>query len=787
MNKSISLLSLSIFFFTNLLLAQNNQSVLTFDEIMSGETYIGHSPHSPFWAKDSKTIYFYWNKENKAYDDLFKVDVKSKKYEKVSTEEQKSLPIANGDWNKNHTKKLYIKAGNLFIYDFKKGVQKQITNTLDKKSNAFFLDNENSISYTSNGNVFIMQLNDGVTTQVSNFTSGTKKGEPKLTPQNQFLHDQQLELFEIVRKREDRSEEKKEHSESLEISQPSKIYLGKKYLWKAQLSYDTKHIVYSLGKKAGNYATEMPVWVEGTGYVKMQNARPKVGSPEDTYTNYIFDINGDSTIEIDLTTLDGIYDTPKYYEEYPALEKGKSDKMRDVVMHSPTFSKGTNYAIADVRAYDNKDRWIILINLLDGSVTQIDRQHDDAWIGGPGISGWNFWIPKLKWIDSDTFWYQSENDGYSHIYTYTVSNNKKRQLTKGDFEVHGVKLSNDGKSFYVTANKEHPGSMQLYKLDIASAQLTKITSKEGNHETLLSPDEKYIVDRYSFSNKPWELYLQQNKPNVTPIQLTSSTTKAFDEYEWRSPEVVTFKAEDNKDVHARLYKPTAEKDLHKAVIFVHGAGYLQNAHKWWSVYYREYMFHNMLVDNGYTVLDIDFRASEGYGSEWRTAIYRNMGGKDLSDQVDGAKFLIEQHGVDAKKIGIYGGSYGGFITMMAMFKEGDTFQAGAAIRSVTDWAHYNHPYTSNILNTPALDPIAYKRSSPIYLAEGLKGNLLILHGMVDDNVQFSDVVRLSQRLIELKKENWNMAIYPIEPHGFKETSSWIDEYKRIFNLFQSKL
>ncbi|MBO6760521.1 MAG: prolyl oligopeptidase family serine peptidase, partial [Roseivirga sp.] len=157
--------------------------------------------------------------------------------------------------------------------------------------------------------------------------------------------------------------------------------------------------------------------------------------------------------------------------------------------------------------------------------------------------------------------------------------------------------------------------------------------------------------------------------------------------------------------------------------------------------------------------DIDYRASSGYGRDWRTGIYRHMGGKDLSDQIDGAKFLMNEHGVEAGRIGMYGGSYGGFITLFAMFKHPDVISAGAALRSVTDWAHYNHGYTSNILNTPVEDPIAYKRSSPIYFAEGLEGDLLIAHGMVDTNVHFQDVVRLAQRLIELGKDNWEMALY----------------------------
>jgi dipeptidyl aminopeptidase/acylaminoacyl peptidase len=164
-----------------------------------------------------------------------------------------------------------------------------------------------------------------------------------------------------------------------------------------------------------------------------------------------------------------------------------------------------------------------------------------------------------------------------------------------------------------------------------------------------------------------------------------------------------------------------------------------------------------------------------------------MGGKDLIDHVDAAKYMVDSLGIDSKRIGIYGGSYGGFITLMAMFKEPDVFSAGAGIRSVTDWAHYNHGYTSNILNEPYNDSIAYKRSSPIYYANGLKGPLLMCHGMLDVNVHFQDIVRLTQRLIELGKNNWELAVYPMEDHGFVEPSSWTDEYKRILKLFETNL
>ena len=423
-----------------------------------------------------------------------------------------------------------------------------------------------------------------------------------------------------------------------------------------------------------------------------------------------------------------------------------------------------------------------------GNLDLLDRQRDEAWIGGPGIGGWGFSAGNIGWMpDNKSVWFQSEASGYSHLYAVNMETKLKTTLTSGKFEISEATISNDKNHFYLTANKVHPGVTHFYKMPVWGGEMEQITTMEGGNEVSLSPDEKFLAIRHSQANKPWELYIQASKPGAEAIRITHSTKNEFEKYNWRIPEYITFKANDGVEVFARLYRPEEPEKQGRAVIFVHGAGYLQNAHKWWSSYTREYQFHNFLVDNGYTVLDIDYRASAGYGRDWRTGIYRWMGGKDLSDNVDGAKMLVEKYDVSPEKIGLYGGSYGGFITLMAMFNHPDIFKAGAALRSVTDWAHYNHGYTSNILNTPVEDSIAYVRSSPIYFAEGLEGNLLMCHGMVDDNVQFQDIVRLTQRLIELGKENWELAVYPVEPHGFTEPSSWTDEYKRIFKLFEENL
>ncbi|OSS40935.1 Dipeptidyl peptidase IV [Christiangramia flava JLT2011] len=532
--------------------------------------------------------------------------------------------------------------------------------------------------------------------------------------------------------------------------------------------------------------TEVPNYVDASGYTVDLPARSKVGDMKYSAEMVLYQIEKDTALQIDFSGLPGISKLPDYAADYP--ERDWKETPRQVIPNSVYFSENGENAIINVRSTDNKDRWIVTLDLETGKLETLDHQRDEAWLAGPGIGYTYYGYQTMGWLpDNKNIYFQSEESGYSHLYILNTQNGKKKDLTKGDFEVFDPFISNDKKHWYLTTSEVDPGERHFYRMPLMGGKMEKLTSMTGNNDVSLSPDEKYMAVYHSYINQPWELYLKETGSNSDAKQLTSGQSAEFKQYNWREPEIIRFQAEDGAMVPARLYVPEENAKNGAAVVFVHGAGYLQNAHKWWSSYFREYMFNNLLTDLGYTVIDIDYRGSAGYGRDWRTGIYRHMGGKDLSDQVDGVKYLVENYDIDPEKVGIYGGSYGGFITLMGMFTQPETFKAGAALRSVTDWAHYNHGYTSNILNEPSEDPIAYRRSSPIYFAEGLEGDLLIAHGMVDTNVHFQDVVRLAQRLIELHKDNWEMAVYPVENHGFVEPSSWTDEYSRILKLFNESL
>ena len=744
---------------------------------MKGNEFVGNLPESIRWSANGQTIFFEWNPQNELGNSTYAYLVTGKTN---LTAKADSKSIFEFDLaQRNNLINYYSIEGALVAYDKKTKVSKLIYQSSSPIYNIQRTKLENIICFQQENNLYSYNAFQGTIVQLTNFQSGEEKPSKK---DDSFVSKEEADLFQFLQDKKERKDWRKEQETTI-YKFPKSYYFGDDAIENIQISPDNRFVGFRLSAYPKEKETHVENHISSDGHTFASPARAKVSDEDPSHRLGIYSIEQDSVFILDFSKLSDIRKKPSYLNDASLYEKD-----RKIVMHSLKFSTANNFAVCDIRAYDNKDRWIVLIDLVTKEVFEIEHQHDEAWIGGPGISSWNAEEGTLGWLnDGQTVYFQSEESGYSHLYSYSIKLKEKHQLTSGKWEVHQAQLSNDGKYFYITGNRNHPGNREFWKLEIASKKLIPILTSDGAHEVSISPDEKTLAIRYSYKNQPWELFTAPNIPNTQLKKITNSTTAAFNAYQWRKPQVTTFKASDGLDVYARIYEPIVKDKNKAAVIFVHGAGYLQNAHNYWSNYYREYMFHNLLVDNGFTVLDIDYRASEGYGRDYRTAIYRHMGGRDLQDHLDGKDFLVNNFGIDSNRIGIYGGSYGGFISLMAMLTTPTEFPCAAALRSVTDWAHYNHEYTSNILNYPGTDPEAYKKSSPIYYANQLQGKLLMLHGMVDDNVQFQDVVRLSQRFIELGKENWELAVFPVEAHGFKESYSWNDEYRRIYELFYTEL
>jgi dipeptidyl aminopeptidase/acylaminoacyl peptidase len=765
---------------------QPKLDTLTVEKIMRDPKWIGTSPSNPYWSNDGSKLYFEWNLEKAPSDSLYFITLQNKNPQKASVSEKQNVLSADAvHYNLNRTAFTYEQNGDIFYKEIKLGKTQQITHTAESETDPQFSFSDKEIVFIQNQNLFAWNIKTGETKQLTNFTNGDAQTKnEKLSQEDQWLKNEQTKYMQVLRERENKNRLAKIYDSAKAKKELKEINIDDKSLRNLSISYDGRFISYRLYEPASKRrSTIVPNYITESGYTTDIKGREKVGEPQGNNEFFIYDTQSDSVFQIKTGSIDGIHDLPEFLKDYPTelAKRKKENALRKVNFEEAKWSpKGTNL-ILDIWAQDHKDRWLMLWDTASKKLKLLDREHDSAWIGGPGISN-------TGWIDENNFWYQSEATGFSHLYSVNVISGKKKTYTSGKYEVLDAKLSNDKKYFFLTTNEVEPAQHQYYRLRISDDKMERITTMTGANEVAISPDEKTIAILYSYSNKPWELYLQENKPGGKLQQITNKgESEEFKSYAWRDPQIVTFTARDGAIVHARLYQPK-NPDVHKpAVIFVHGAGYLQNAHKWWSDYFREYMFNNLLADNGYYVMDIDYRGSAGYGRDWRTAIYRHMGGKDLTDNVDAASYLVKNFGVNPKNIGVYGGSYGGFITLMAMFTTPDVFAAGAGLRSVSDWANYNNGYTSDILNKPFEDSLAYQRSSPIYFVNGLKGHLLMCHGMVDQNVHFQDIVKVTQRLIELGKNNWELAVYPMENHGFVEPSSWKDEYKRIFNLFETVL
>ncbi len=789
LNIMKEILTIFLIFFAGCSIAQQ-VAPLTVESIMRDAKWMGVSPSNVQWGLNNNTVYFNWNPECELRDPLYRItvsDTKPVKLIDVNKKEVNRLPFT---YSKDRSKILFERNGDIIIQNVKSGQETVVMATTEKETNPVFNNDETKVLFQKADNLYSISLFGSMLTQLTNLSHTKKNNERLLSKQDEWLKQDQLAVFEIIKKQEKEQQFTDKESKENEKKIPKEFYLDERStVTNIVLSPDEKFIIFRISKQpeAGRNII-VPNYVTGSGYTEEINGRTKAGSPFPVFETYIYNQLSDSIYSISTKEIPGIKNIPEYLKEYPKQleEKIRKNEDRKVTITGPVWNGDGSSVVVNVVTQDNKDRWIMKLDLSSGKLSPLDHQHDEAWIGGPGVANY-FGSSNLNWIDNNTIYFQSEATGYSHIYTVNINTGNKKQLTSGNYEVLTLRLSNDKKNFYFTANIEHPGITHFYRIPVEGGTPVKLTSMKGGNEVTISPDEKWLAIRYSYTTKPWELYLQENKPGAKAIQITKSTSAAFNSYSWKDPEMITFKNRYNTTVYAQVFRPQ-KPDPHKpAVVFVHSNGYLQNVHYMWSYHFREYMFNNLLVDNGYTVINIDYTASSGYGRETRTGMYRHMGGKDLSDLTDGVKLLIEKYNVNPKNIGLYGGSYGGFLTLMGLFTEPEVFKSGAALRSVTDWAHYNPRYTMNILNEPVTDEKSYKQSSPIYFAEGLKGNLLMTHGIVDVNVNFQDIVRLTQKLIELGKNKWELAVYPLEDHNFVEPSSWTDQYKRIFKLFEETL
>ncbi|HEY0197288.1 MAG TPA: prolyl oligopeptidase family serine peptidase [Rhodanobacter sp.] len=776
---------------------------LDMETVMANPDWIGQAVESPYWSVDGRSLYYALKRDGSPVHDLYKIDPANGQGRKLDAA---AMAQAEGPsvFDRTHRHAAFVLHGDVFLVDVASGRRTQVTRTPQKESTPQFSADGGALQFRDDNDWYSYDLASGVTSPAAVL----KFADDPQAKQPDALGEQQLALFKTLREIKADKDAQRAEQKALDVADPGRVaqpfWLGGKVKpVDTELSPDGRWMLVITTPKDydGGKAPQISHYVTDSGYTEPEDARTYVGRADPAPQSLLLlDLVDHQPYLLKTDALPGIKDDPLASirnRTIAALEKAgkdeqakalKAPEVRPLTILSAdngggiVWSDDGRNAAVQLRTIDNKDRWIASVDFARHALVSQHRLTDPAWIN------WNF--NDFGWLkDGRTLWYLSEQSGYSQLFSKPLDGKAAALTPGGKFEVSHPLLSDDGKWFYVRTNQVAPYSYDVYRLPTGGGTLTRVTNYQGMDDFELSPDGSQLAVLHSSPYVFAQLAVQPSGGG-DPHELTSTMKPAYTAHAWIAPKIVEIPSSHGAGtIYAKYYGPADESGAAKrpAVFFVHGAGYLQNVTLSSTYYFREQMFNNLLVQQGYVVLDMDYRASDGYGRAWRTAIYRQMGHPELEDLLDGKAWLVKNHGVDPQRVGVYGGSYGGFMTEIALLRAPGAFAAGAALRAPSDWTSYNDEYTSDILNDPQLDPDAYKASSPIEYAANLRDPLLIEHGLIDDNVMASDSIRLYQRFIELHKQDFWISLYPLERHGFEHADDWYDEYRRIDELFGTYL
>lgn len=453
---------------------------------------------------------------------------------------------------------------------------------------------------------------------------------------------------------------------------------------------------------------------------------------------------------------------------------------------STSASADGQYVALDRMDADQKNRVIEVYDVATGDSTVVFENSTDGWLYGTDME----FAP-----EGNKLMIRSEQSGWNHIYTVEPDGSNMTQHTEGEFEVPWAEWLN-GDEIVFASTEVDPGERHIYTLNTTSGDIEKLTSETGYRQSFeLSPNKQHLVYEYTFFNEPFELYSLEIQNPDQATRLTQTIPERFNQVDWQREDYIRFTGRDGEtEISMSVLEPLdmQEGEEYPVVVFIHGAGSLQNVYKGWSnSYYREYMFHQFLTAQGYYVIEVDYRHSTGYGRDFREDVTDWMGKYETQDIVDGINYLAENYAqADTSRVGTYGGSYGGFMALYATSVAPEYFDAAAALRAVTNWENYyytNPWYTRPRLGTPEADSANYARSSPITYVDELEQPVLILHGLEDSNVGFQDAAQYIEQLIQAGDKEFDMMMYPSEPHSFQDPDAWYDEYTRIYEFFEEHL
>jgi dipeptidyl-peptidase 4 len=429
----------------------------------------------------------------------------------------------------------------------------------------------------------------------------------------------------------------------------------------------------------------------------------------------------------------------------------------------------------------NRDQTVLDLLLADvttGHSSTLLTEKDPYWINV---------TDDLRFLkDGKRFLWSSERSGYRHLYLYGLDGQQQAQLSKGDWEVSHVEALDEAKGvIYFTAKEKSPTEEHLYRVSLDGTGFSRITKDDGSHSVQFSPSSDFFVDTYSNVLTPprQNLYRTDGTHAVT---INENHVAELAKYHLSPVQFLTVKSHDGVNLNCWMIQPPNFDSSKKypVIVFTYGGPHAQVVTNAWGG--ATFLWHEMMAQKGYIIFALDNRGSVGRGHVFETPIHRHFGAQELSDQRDGVAWLQQQPWVDPARIGIHGWSYGGHMTLHAMFEAADLFTVGFAGGPVTDWHYYDSIYTERYMGLPQNNPEGYKENSPATHAANLKGKLLIAHGTADDNVHYANTLDLINDLINQGKYVEVIAA-PGRGHGVSDPPARKLVWTRVTQFFLDNL
>ncbi|SHK11207.1 S9 family peptidase [Hymenobacter psychrotolerans] len=392
------------------------------------------------------------------------------------------------------------------------------------------------------------------------------------------------------------------------------------------------------------------------------------------------------------------------------------------------------------------------------------------------------------------FLFTSEKDGYRHLYLYNMSGKLVRQLTKGNWEITEINGFDEKKGLvYFTSTEASPLQRHLYRVDLKGKGKTRLGEAGGGNNTVnMSADTRYFLNYHSEAGQPQVVSLRNGQDGklVKTLEDNARLRQKLGDYNLGKLEFINFKTAEGVELNASVLKP-ANFDASKkypVLMYVYGGPGSQTVKDdaGGGIAFTNYLWHQLLAQNGYIVVSVDNRGTGARGSDFKKSTYANLGKLETDDQAAAARYLATLPYVDKSRIGIWGWSFGGYMTALALTKNADVFKMGISVAPVTNWRYYDTVYTERFLKTPQENPAGYDDNSPVQHADKLKGKLLLVHGTGDDNVHFQNAVAFTDAMIKANKD-YQTLYYPNRNHGIYGGNTRLHLYRQMTDFVLKNL